>query len=287
MERTENELSEQLEQALAGTPPFPARGGSGPAALMELAVQVRERLGPPAPSAAFSAQSKTRLLHRLAPPAAAAHRPVRARPAFRRLWQPALASLVLALTLLGGGLGVAHAAADALPGEALYGAKRGLEQLQLALTSAAWRQASLHARFASERLEEAEALLAAGREAEVNGLLAEYQSEIGTVIVLAQQSSDAGRVQGLQQALAAQEQALTRLLDRSNGEGEQAAGAAIEEARHSQAVLEALLEGGNPSELAPGQQGRGTDTPTAEAGHGRGQGQGGGRGHRTPTPAAP
>ncbi len=286
MDRSEKALSEQFEQALVDDP----AAGLGPSSLVPLvglAVELRQGLKPAAPSAEFTAHARTRLIRRLAP--SGVRRVARPRLDLRRVWQPALAGLVLIGTLLGGGLGVAHAAADALPGEPLYGTKRGLEQLQLALTSATDSQASLRVRFASERLQEAEALLSAGREAEVNSLLAEYQSEISAVVGLAQQSSDAGRVHGLQQALAAQEQALTRFLERSNGVGEQAAGAAIEEARHSQAVLQTLLEGGSPSDQAPGQLRRGTETPDAGAGQGqgRGQGQGGGRGHRIPTPAAP
>ncbi len=199
----------------------------------------------------------------------------------------ALAGVTLVVMLLGGGLGVAYAAGDALPGDPLYAAKRGLELLQLALTSSPGHRANLRARFAGERLQEAETLLAAGREAEVDSLLSEYQSELAAMIDLAQQATDVEHVQGLQRALAAQEQALARFLERSNGTGEQAVGAAIEEARHSQAVLESLLEGGSPSDLAPGQQGRGTETPDDGNGQGHGQGQGGGRWRRTPTPTAP
>ena len=286
MDRTDRVQSEQFEQALADALPRQGPGGRGLDPLVELAVEVREALTPPAPSVAFAAHARTHLVHRLArPTAAAVRRAARPLPAPRRIWQPALAGLILVVTLLGGGLGVAYAAADALPGEALYGAKRGLEQLQLALTSNPGSQASLRAGFASERLQEAEALLAAGREAEADGLLGEYQSEIGEMISLAQQSFDAERVQGLQQALSAQEEALRRFLAQTGDAGQQAAGAAIEEARHSQAVLEALLEGGSPSDLAPGQLRRGTETP--DAGNGRGQEQGGGRRRRTPTPESP
>ena len=288
MDRTEKVQSEQLEQALAGALPRQGQGGRGLDPLVELAVEVREALMPPAPSAAFATGAKTHLANRLARPARpAVRRAARPLPAPRRIWQPALAGLILVVTLLGGGLGVAYAAADALPGEALYGAKRGLEQLQLALTSTPGSQASLRARFASERLQEAEALLAAGRETEANGLLTEYQSEITEMIGLAQQSSDAERVQGLQQALAAQQQALTRFLERSSDAGQQAVGDAIEEARHSQAVLETLLQGGSPSDLAPGQLRRSTETSDPGNGHGRGHDQGGGRRQRTPTPEIP
>ncbi len=288
MMRTEQTQSEDLERALADARPTTAQGQSGLSPLIELAVEVRDGLTPPAPSAAFSAAAKTRLLNRWArsAPAAVRHdrRPVRA---LRRVWQPALAGLIALALLLGGSLGVAYAAGDALPGDVLYGAKRGLERLQLVLTSSPDSQASLRARFASERLREAEAVLATGRESEANGLLAEYESEIAIAVGLLSQSSDPERVHGLQQALAAQQQALNRFLERSSGAGGQAAGeAAMEEARHSQAVLETLLQGGNPSDQAPGQLRR-TESPAPGNDRGRGQGQGGGRWRRTPTPEAP
>jgi hypothetical protein len=260
-----------------------------PDPLVELALEARRSLTPPAPSAAFAAASRTRLVQRLARPAQPLPRRDRLSTFRPRGWKPALAGLIVIIALLGGGLGVTYAAADSLPGDPLYGAKRGLERLQLALTSTPAGLASLRARLATERLEEAEALVEAGRQAEANDLLGEYQAEITEMVGLVQHSSDSERVQGLQQALAAQQEVLVRLLERSGESADTAAGAAIEEARHSQAVLELLLEGGSPSDLAPGQQDRGT--PDSEVGPGRGQGQGqgqgGGRWHRTPTPTVP
>ncbi len=53
----------------------------------------------------------------------------------RRAWQFALASLLVILVIFGGGLGVANAASDSLPGDFLYPAKLFKEDVQLAFTS--------------------------------------------------------------------------------------------------------------------------------------------------------
>ena len=133
------------------------------AALSSLATQ---------PTVSAESRSKQALL------AAAVERPARAaardaagrRP--RRLLAPALAVLVVIFL---GGAGLAGASGSAVPGDALYSAKRLIEETRLNLTTNPERAAALREQFRQERLEEIEQLLATGRSAEVS-LVGEVES---------------------------------------------------------------------------------------------------------------
>ncbi len=70
----------------------------------------------------------------------------------------ALAASAAALALLGGGFGLASTSSDALPGDALYPVKRGVEDAQLLLTTGDG-DLDLHRQFAKTRLREAEQLI--------------------------------------------------------------------------------------------------------------------------------
>jgi hypothetical protein len=74
------------------------------------------------------------------------------------------AVILLAVMLFGSASVTAYAAQGALPGDTLYAVKTGLEELQIQLAARPEKQASLHLAFAGRRLDEAEALIAAGRE---------------------------------------------------------------------------------------------------------------------------
>jgi len=95
-----------------------------------------------------------------------------------------VAALLMSIVLfLGGGAGLtAYASQDALPGDALYGIKSGLEQTQLALSSTAAGDFELHMQFAAERLSEITTLVAEGR----------YEDAHTAVDALAYQLSQAG-----------------------------------------------------------------------------------------------
>ena len=83
----------------------------------------------------------------------------------RRGVRAAALGLVAAIVLtLGAGSAVA-ASAGALPGDGLYGVKRAVERISLAMHRDPVGRASLHLQFAQERLNEIEALIAAGRDA--------------------------------------------------------------------------------------------------------------------------
>ncbi|MDD3825415.1 MAG: DUF5667 domain-containing protein, partial [Anaerolineae bacterium] len=102
-------------------------------------------------------------------------------PVFRPRWlAPVLAVLLL---LLVAGTTAVRASGSALPGDALYGTKRAVEQVRLLLASSPEAEAELMALFHEERLEEVTQLLGAGRSAEVSfeGILQSVGEEQWTV----------------------------------------------------------------------------------------------------------
>jgi len=78
-----------------------------------------------------------------------------------------------------GGTGLTvFAAQSALPGDALYPVKTGLEQTRLSLTSEDDRVAQLHLSLAQKRLEEIEGLIKEGRYDQVGKTSAEFERQI-------------------------------------------------------------------------------------------------------------
>jgi hypothetical protein len=123
----------------------------------------------PAPRAEFVAELRTRLMaaaDTLLVPAATKAQPelapvVTLSPSTRR-HQRRLATAVAAFVVVGGTAGVAAAAQSALPGDALYPIKRGIESAQVSFSSSdADRGRDLVAQ-ASTRLDEVDGLISAG-----------------------------------------------------------------------------------------------------------------------------
>lgn len=104
-------------------------------------------------------------------------------PAWRLGLRPAmgLASFLLVLFMAVGGT-TAYASEAALPGDVLYGVKRGLERVQLGLSITATGDSVLIERFADRRVEEIEALTARGRWADVAEALQAYPAMIDEVV---------------------------------------------------------------------------------------------------------
>ncbi|MCK4962420.1 MAG: hypothetical protein KAS19_08030, partial [Anaerolineales bacterium] len=165
------------------------------ATLLGIAGEVHSDLAPPEPVEAFVSTAKTRLLNRLRAAQKGTPR-AKARRARRLSWarQPAyiLASVALAIGLLVMSAGVALASGGALPGDALYGVKRTIEEARLALTWTATGEAALLTQFIDGRLVETEALLAAGREDDVALSLANYEDMLARLIDLAGQTPISG-----------------------------------------------------------------------------------------------
>ena len=91
----------------------------------------------------------------------------------------ALVAVVMILAFLFGGAGItAYAAQSALPGDALYGVKTGLEQTQASLAGDAARKVELYLGFAERRLDEIARLIAEGRYDDIQLATSEYQTYI-------------------------------------------------------------------------------------------------------------
>ena len=83
------------------------------------------------------------------------------------------------LLFLFGGTGLTvYAAQSALPGDALYPVKTGLEQTRLSLTSEEDRVAQIHLSLAQVRLDEIESLIQEGRFDQVGKTSAEFEQQI-------------------------------------------------------------------------------------------------------------
>lgn len=102
-------------------------------------------------------------------------------------------SLVAGVALLLGANGAVAASASALPGDALYGVKRAVERVSLAMHRDAAGRAGLHLKFAATRVSEVEALVASGGVASeaLDGLsasLAGAEEEASEALALGQDS---------------------------------------------------------------------------------------------------
>jgi hypothetical protein len=154
-----------------------------------------------------------------------------------RLWLAAPRALAAALTvffaLVLGAYGVAAASAQSLPGDPLYGVKRTVERAQLVLTFDARARAQLEGQFAEQRVEEARALTALGREAEI-----EFRGAIELI------ESDRWIVAGI----------TVRITEQTRASGSPALGAIVEVTGLSQAdgtVLAARIDVSDESPAGP------------------------------------
>lgn len=144
--------AEQFEAAVETRPPL----DEVPADLRELVgvVGAMRELDPPRPRPEFAASLREQLMAQaetaLAPASPLALPPRRHGARDRRLTAAAAV-----FTLVGGTAGMAAAAQDALPGDALYPIKRGIEEAQLRVQSDADSRGRTYLEQASSRLEEA------------------------------------------------------------------------------------------------------------------------------------
>ena len=115
------------------------------------------------PSLTAEQQSKRAFLAAASGPVPAARRSSSA-GWLRRLLAPVLAVLLVVFL---GGAALAGASGSAMPGSALYGTKRLVEDVRLGLAADPERAAALRERFRQERVREVERLLANGATAEV------------------------------------------------------------------------------------------------------------------------
>jgi hypothetical protein len=95
-----------------------------------------------------------------------------------------LAVIVGLLALLLAGVGITGVAAQAaIPGDALYTVKTGIEQTRLSLASDAGQRAQMKMAFAEQRLNEISALIEEGRYREINDAVLAFESGINGAIL--------------------------------------------------------------------------------------------------------
>lgn len=131
MEKELQELAQAIEKMYAYVPPPPGGLAAGRRRLLEAATRRQARPATLLPRQRFALR-----------------------------FAAALAALLLATFAVGGG--VAWAASESLPGQALYPLKLEMENVQLALAQTYQAQVELALRFADERVEEIEALAGSG-----------------------------------------------------------------------------------------------------------------------------
>jgi len=138
----------------------------------------------PAPRADFVADLRMRLMDAadtMLLPTGAELAPVIPLVAAPNRRQRRLSVAAAAFVVIGGSVGVAAAAENALPGDALYPIKRGIESAQVSLNSSDSGKGQDLLRQASTRLDEVDGLLAGNEGAEkINTTLSEFQRSAAT-----------------------------------------------------------------------------------------------------------
>jgi hypothetical protein len=215
-----------------------------------------EELNPTGPTPEYIRTARIRIWNQVEAQSKHRSRRVSSPRSFPVAWRRALAGGLLACALIFSGLGVASA--SALPGDALYELKRGFETIQLSLAFSQETQAQLMTRFAAERIEEIEALSQVDRQDDLVWAVDEYNQTLDDLINI---STDQGVDWGenwsdLQDSLHNHTEVLQAVMERVPESAQEAIQHAIERSNHGQDVLEILQQGGNPSDLAPGQQDR-------------------------------
>ena len=254
------------------------------APLLEIAHQINAAFSPSAPDATYAKNAKIRVLNRLR--ALEAHASPAEKQTLRRRrprWRPARAivSILLAVVLVSTSAGVAWASSDALPGDPLYAVKRGVEEFRLGITFSDDGDFVLLDTFTTERLDEFEALLQAGREEDLAEALDGYEDMLERLIEQASESAQSEGDAALNQ-LEFSLQHHAGVLARVQENAPESAQAKIEKAKektqHGKDVVDYIRQGGDPSDLAPGQQKK--LTPQSEPGS---EGHGPGK-DKTPKP---
>ena len=248
------------------------------APLLQISGLITRAFPAPAPDRRFIQNSKIRLLKRLQAlqsPAGATKKQRHQRRMLKWLPARALASVLLVFILLSTTTGVAWASSDSLPGDLLYPVKRGVEEIRLGITLSEHGDAALLNTFTSERLEEFEALVEIGQDVNLLKALQGYEDMLDRLIAQVSQFSEAEGEFAFQE-LETTLRHHVEVLARAQANAPEHAQAKIEEAKvrtaHGKDIVQHIRQGGDPSELAPGQIKK--QTPQADSigdGHGSGK----------------
>jgi hypothetical protein len=244
--------------------------------LSALAMEVKRSLEVPGPRQAFRRAAKARILREMR--LRAAERTSTPAPTPRvSILRPAyiLASLALVIAFLTTGIGVGHAAGNALPGEALYGVKQRIEQGRLLLSITEEGDFQLLSEFADERLFEIERLVSMGRDELVGSTAADYEAILLELTTMAVGFGGAGEpsFEHVRDQLQHHIDVLDEVREKVPENAKAAIDKAIERSSHSQDVINALESGESPSDLAPGQLKKTEGAPETQGQDEAGQGE--------------
>jgi hypothetical protein len=236
------------------------------APLLEIAHQSNMVFTPPEPGPHFVSTSRTRILNQLrVKKNAKRERPRRSLPR-RLIWRPAyaLASIFLTVVLLASSAGVAWASTDSLPGDTLYGVKRGIEEFRLTVAQEPWDDAALLQEFTERRLDELEEVIAIDRSEDAALALEGYEDMLGRLIDLSLTGDPSSWPEPVENILAGidhHEQVLLDVKSKVPDHVQDKIDHALESSSHGKQVLERLQQGESPSDIAPGQLKKSTDKP--------------------------
>ena len=232
-------------------------------ALLRVAAVTRAQLTPAGPSQTFLAHSPKRVMNLVRARLKASTPSRRRRPVWIGQSAYRLAGVLLALALLIGSVGVAYASADALPGDNLYGIKRGLERAALVVSLSAEGDAELWLEQADRRIAEVEELVRRGRGKDVRLALAGYENAVREGLEIA--SEQGVGLSDLGAALSKHEQTLIEVLEKAPEQAAPALSRALERSKSGREEIKQIRkEGQHPSDPTPGQLEK-TPKPKKEA----------------------
>jgi hypothetical protein len=166
-------------------------------------------------------------------------------------------------------VGVAYASDDALPGDNLYGVKRGLERAALAISLSAAGDAELLLNQANTRIAEVEELVRRGRGGDIGPALEGYEHAIQKGLEIA--AEHGGTVGDLEAALGTHEQVLADILDAAPDQAIPGLTRALENSRNGKEKVKQIRSGQQPGDAAPGLLDRTPGPPEDKPGHPQGK----------------
>jgi hypothetical protein len=227
--------------------------------LLETAEQAAGLLQPAGPSPEFLRASETRLLRKIRTAGRQDSRPQRTAP-FAALWQrvPAAAVVfILAVALvLGSGWGVSSASAQALPGDALFPVKLGLEQAELTVSTSEAGDVALLAKFADKRIGEIQELVQQGRFSDLETGFAEYENTLNRLdSAVMNLSADEGLAEliDVEDQLGLHTDILAGIRDEVPAQAQSALDRVLDRSKKSKDLAEQLRTEKDPQSIPPGQ----------------------------------
>jgi hypothetical protein len=234
--------------------------------LLQTALSTHRQAAPLPPSETFAKNSKIRVLNRIA--AAQPSKPVSQKTTRPRVFRPAYGLLGLILAIGLSFTVVLNTSAASLPGDPLYGVKRGIEEARLALTISSANDVKLLLQFSDERLQEMAVVLEIDRQTDALAALDHYREIVDRLLELTSEGKEGFDDVFLNEILLGlehHEEILQEALEKAAPSAKKGIENALKSSSHGKAVLEQIRQGGSPSDLAPGQQKK-TEQPNSGGG---------------------